>query len=60
MCCMIDYFLSITGPSCYCGSEYTLGEDLKTCVDVDECQNYGHCDQLCHNTKVNKDDSDNN
>jgi len=39
------------GPSCYCGSGYTLGEDLKTCVDVDECQNYGHCDQLCHNTK---------
>jgi len=39
------------GPKCHCEVGYKLAADMKQCEDIDECQIYGSCDQLCHNNK---------
>lgn len=41
---------SLTGGVCYCPTGRTLSSDNKTCIDLDECSEWGHCDQLCTNT----------
>eukprot|EP00091_Calanus_sinicus_P000104 TRINITY_DN1002_c0_g1_i6.p1 TRINITY_DN1002_c0_g1~~TRINITY_DN1002_c0_g1_i6.p1 ORF type:complete len:697 (+),score=252.54 TRINITY_DN1002_c0_g1_i6:520-2610(+) len=38
------------GPTCYCQPGYELGADKASCVDVDECQEFGACSQGCQNT----------
>lgn len=40
----------MTGGICYCPPGRTLANDNKTCTDLDECAEWGHCDQLCANT----------
>lgn len=42
---------SLTGGSCYCAEGRKLAPDNKTCVDFDECAEWGFCDQLCINTE---------
>nr|XP_034189705.1 vitellogenin receptor isoform X1 [Osmia lignaria] len=37
------------GPVCGCGSGYQLSNDLKSCEDIDECEQ-NICSQICHNT----------
>lgn len=41
---------SLTGGSCYCPDGRKLASDNRTCVDKDECVEWGYCDQLCTNT----------
>lgn len=38
-----------TGPVCGCGSGYRLSNDLKSCEDINECEQ-NICSQICHNT----------
>ncbi|XP_075155675.1 low-density lipoprotein receptor-related protein megalin [Haematobia irritans] len=42
---------SLTGGICYCRPGQSLAPDNRTCVDLDECSEWGHCDQLCTNTE---------
>jgi len=39
------------GSACYCKPGYELSDDGISCQDIDECQQYGVCDQLCTNTQ---------
>merc|ERR1719470_496512 len=48
--CSHKCILTQAGPSCYCQPGYTLGADKTSCVDVDECQEFGSCSQGCQNT----------
>merc|ERR1719318_615496 len=48
--CSHKCILTPAGPSCYCQPGYTLGPDKTSCVDVDECQEFGSCSQGCQNT----------
>nr|CAH7742116.1 unnamed protein product [Callosobruchus chinensis] len=41
---------SLTGGSCYCPKGKKLANDNRTCIDLDECLEWGYCDQLCTNT----------
>ncbi|KAF5276464.1 hypothetical protein FQA39_LY06533 [Lamprigera yunnana] len=41
---------SLTGGVCSCPDGRKLGKDNKTCVDRNECREWGYCDQLCTNT----------
>ncbi|KRF99553.1 uncharacterized protein Dwil_GK25551 [Drosophila willistoni] len=41
---------SLTGGVCYCRPGQSLAPDNRTCADLDECAEWGHCDQLCTNT----------
>lgn len=36
---------------CYCPPGQALASDNRTCIDLDECAEWGHCDQLCTNTE---------
>ena len=38
-----------TGPVCGCRNGYQLSDNLKSCEDVNECED-NVCSQLCHNT----------
>ncbi|XP_055493679.1 LOW QUALITY PROTEIN: low-density lipoprotein receptor-related protein 2a [Leucoraja erinacea] len=38
---------SPSGGICFCPSGYILGTDARSCVDFDECNVWGACDQLC-------------
>lgn len=42
---------SLTGGSCYCPDGRKLASDNRTCVDRDECMEWGFCDQICTNTE---------
>lgn len=35
--------------SCFCTGDYTLSDDKKTCVDINECEEFGSCSQDCQN-----------
>jgi len=39
-----------TGPTCFCQPGYKVSDDNNTCVDIDECEEFGSCSQLCQNT----------
>lgn len=39
-----------SGPTCICPKGYSM-IDEKTCVDINECNQYGICDQKCRNTQ---------
>lgn len=39
------------GPMCACHEGYTLSNDTKTCLDIDECLIQNICEQQCHNFK---------
>lgn len=41
---------SLTGGICYCPPGRALSNNNKTCEDLDECAEWGHCDQLCANS----------
>lgn len=41
---------SLTGGACYCPAGRSLANDDRSCTDLDECSEWGHCDQLCANT----------
>lgn len=42
--------LSLTGGVCYCPPGRQLANDSRSCIDLDECAEWGHCDQLCSNS----------
>lgn len=41
---------SLTGGACYCPEGRALAPDNRTCIDRDECTEWGFCDQLCTNS----------
>src|SRR5689334_12990909 len=42
---------SLEGGTCYCDKGMTINtEDKRTCVDLNECSEWGYCDQSCTNT----------
>lgn len=41
---------SLNGGTCYCPAGRSLANDSRSCTDLDECAEWGHCDQLCSNT----------
>ncbi|CAB3367800.1 Hypothetical predicted protein [Cloeon dipterum] len=41
---------SLTGGVCYCPDGQKLANDSKSCIDRDECADWGYCQQLCANT----------
>jgi len=42
---------NVNGHFCSCKEGYQLDNDLKTCIDIDECSIPGKCSQKCTNTK---------
>lgn len=40
---------SLTGGACFCADGRRLAPDNRTCIDRDECVEWGFCDQLCDN-----------
>lgn len=43
---------SLEGGACYCAKGLTINsKDKKTCMDLDECSEWGYCDQNCVNTE---------
>jgi len=49
--CQHDCVQTPEGAQCLCSVGYKLSEDGLSCVDVDECLEYGICDQICTNTE---------
>ncbi|XP_066588132.1 low-density lipoprotein receptor-related protein 2 isoform X2 [Prorops nasuta] len=43
---------SPTGGACYCEKGFVLSNDSRTCVDIDECNEWGYCEQLCENMEM--------
>ncbi|CAG2122214.1 unnamed protein product, partial [Medioppia subpectinata] len=42
---------SLEGGTCYCKDGKTINpKDQRTCIDQDECKEWGSCDQICINT----------
>ncbi|CAG2063656.1 unnamed protein product, partial [Timema podura] len=41
---------SLTGGACYCPEGRKVANDSRSCIDHDECAEWGFCDQLCTNT----------
>ncbi|CAK1544808.1 unnamed protein product [Leptosia nina] len=48
--CESSCVASPLGGACTCGDGLTLGPDNRSCIDRDECQEWGPCHQLCVNT----------
>ncbi|KAF0767414.1 low-density lipoprotein receptor-related protein 2, partial [Aphis craccivora] len=42
---------SPTGGSCYCPEGRKIANDSKTCIDRDECSEWGFCEQMCKNSE---------
>lgn len=43
---------SLEGGVCYCNAGMTINPvDKRTCIDLNECSEWGYCDQLCTNTE---------
>lgn len=40
---------SLNGGQCYCPSGKKIDEDSRSCVDLNECDEWGYCDQICTN-----------
>lgn len=38
------------GPACSCNDGYTLDDDRKSCMDINECRTENPCPQMCKNT----------
>uniref|UniRef100_A0A8U8C0Q1 Uncharacterized protein n=1 Tax=Geospiza parvula TaxID=87175 RepID=A0A8U8C0Q1_GEOPR len=46
--CQYRCHSSPSGGMCYCPAGYTISSnDSRTCIDFDDCQMWGVCDQLC-------------
>lgn len=41
---------SLTGGACSCPNGRVISSDNRTCIDRNECEEWGFCDQLCTNT----------
>lgn len=42
---------SLDGGACFCKEGMTINpKDQRTCIDLDECKEWGYCDQFCTNT----------
>ncbi|XP_044735048.1 low-density lipoprotein receptor-related protein 2-like [Chrysoperla carnea] len=41
---------SLTGGTCFCPDGHILNVDNRTCIDRNECIDWGTCDQLCTNS----------
>ena len=41
------------GPTCYCQPGYQVAADKSSCVDRNECDQFGSCSQACENTVGN-------
>lgn len=50
LACQYACVASPTGGVCSCPTGQTLAADNNTCVDRDECKDWGPCHQLCTNT----------
>jgi low density lipoprotein-related protein 2 len=48
--CEYDCKESLDGGVCVCQTGRKLSNDTKTCVDMNECEEWGFCDQKCANT----------
>ncbi|KAL3276135.1 hypothetical protein HHI36_020854 [Cryptolaemus montrouzieri] len=48
--CQFQCRASPTGGMCICREGEKLAPDNTTCIDKDECAEWGHCEQLCTNT----------
>ncbi|XP_063382257.1 low-density lipoprotein receptor-related protein 2 isoform X1 [Cydia fagiglandana] len=48
--CEYKCVASPSGGACACAAGLTLAPDNRTCVDRDECKEWGYCHQLCVNT----------
>ncbi|CAH0730104.1 unnamed protein product, partial [Brenthis ino] len=48
--CEYKCVASPAGGACACGAGLALAPDNRTCVDRDECREWGPCSQLCINT----------
>jgi len=51
LACDTGCIMSQEGPQCFCKPGYKVDTDNVTCVDVDECSEWGACSQLCSNTE---------
>lgn len=49
--CEYKCVASPAGGTCICTAGLMLASDNRTCVDRDECQEWGYCHQLCANTQ---------
>ena len=50
--CAFKCKASLEGGVCYCDTGMTINpSDKRTCIDLDECKEWGYCDQLCANTE---------
>lgn len=47
--CSMRCFNSEGSYHCYCSTGYQLAEDLKACVDADECSLTNDCVHVCSN-----------
>ena len=47
--CEYDCKPSLDGGVCTCPDGKKLSNDTKTCLDLDECAEWGYCDQKCVN-----------
>ncbi|CAB4061164.1 LRP2 [Lepeophtheirus salmonis] len=48
--CEFDCKSSLEGGICSCPSGRQLANDTKTCIDLNECEEWGYCDQKCTNS----------
>ncbi|KAL7294867.1 hypothetical protein TKK_0011791 [Trichogramma kaykai] len=48
--CQFQCQASMTGGVCYCPEGRVLANDSRSCIDRNECQEWGFCEQLCTNT----------
>ncbi|XP_070186674.1 uncharacterized protein [Littorina saxatilis] len=51
-CTQICHDSEFENRTCSCNPGYTLGQDMRTCDDINECENNtAGCDQLCNNSQ---------
>lgn len=48
--CEYKCVASPSGGACACAGGLALAPDNRTCIDRDECREWGPCSQLCINT----------